>query len=277
MKTIRVWFVGLVALGLLTAQVLPACALEITFTTEAAPVTVYINSVNLINHGVASCGMIPTINFKASGFIMIPFADTSGFQLYRASDNTPVSGSAGSVPMTADLSQGQIYFFTPSQSLDPNTGYYLAFANQGIDVATDTSGMNFTRISLDSSDSHNAQYWDSANAQYRLYFTTVGSLTASSADLGSGAVAPTTQQTGISVNATLKILMNNALDGTTVNNTNVVLREGSDTGTVVTTTTATLDTDNKTIIVANSVPLAYSTTYVLVISNVKDTAGQTLP
>lgn len=86
-------------------------------------------------------------------------------------------------------------------------------------------------------------------------------------------------QTGVSISATIRVLMNKALDGDTVTATNCVLHKGSRTGTVVPASVVLelADPTYKTIKVAPDAALEYSTTYTLVLSGVKDTLGATLP
>lgn len=270
MKTIRMWCVGLVALGMLAAQVLPASALEITFTTQAAPPSITSSSPSNNAAGVSPYTSIDVLFTAEPG---------DNVKLYRNSDNSQVALSGVTWPGGfswddwGNPSRWEIRY-TPLATLDSNTEYYMAIpASANFNVG----GATWTFQALDQT-GNDAQYWNSAHNQFEIHFTTAGGLTAVSADLGNGAGA-LAGQTNISVNATIKITTSNALDGTTVNATNCVLHEGSGTGTTV-TAAVTLDSGdptNKTIVVAPGAALKYSQTYTLVLSSVKDTLGQLLP
>lgn len=271
MKLVQVVLMGVVLLGLLAAQVLPASALEITFTTEGAPLVVYITGSSPAN---GATGVSPYTSITLDFNALLTDGQKSGVRLFRASDNIEISVSRFNRQMGPGL--------TPNTTLESNTEYYVAYPIMTLSVynqAGGTGGAYLGSATLDPTESHNAPYWNAGRNQFEIHFTTAGGLTVNSTDIGGATGTAAGGQTGVSINAVIKVKTSNALNGATVNSTNVVLHEGSGAGTVVSAAAEldSSDSTNKTILVTPSAALKYSTTYTLVLSSVADTLGQVLP
>lgn len=255
--------VVLTVMALMLAQIVPASALTITFTTATAPIKILSTTIAQNQTGVA-----PEFLHSANWNMKFNFsrAINSGWNLYsmslrRADNNSQIATQFG-----ADWGSSWVSVWT-NDTLPTDTEFY--FEVPGI---YDSDG-NY----LDSSDAANSPYFYSAdnNGTYRLYFTT-GYPSWGSTVVNGVAGALTGGETNFPVlNASVKVTANNPLQSSTVNTVTVVLHEGSADGPII-AAAVSLDADGKTVIVSPSVQLKYSTTYYIVLIGVTDTLGTAL-
>lgn len=273
MKQAKVWLLSVVLLGMLAVQVLPACAFTVSFSTEADPSIVlgpYISGSDPVN-GASGVSPYGPYWVRFSGNV---FGGAGSIQLKKASDNSVVAYTQYLTGLNSmdGLSWVAGVRLTPNATLDSGTEYYISIPQLSASTPGDTGTMSPLNT-------HNAPYWNAANNDFEIHFTTSQQLTVNSTNIGGTAGVAGGGQSSVSVTAVIKVMTNNALNGSTVNATNVVLHEGSTTGTVVTADAVldSADNTNKTIKVTPNAALKYSTTYYLVVTNVADTGGQILP
>jgi hypothetical protein len=186
----------------------------------------------------------------------IKLIDLSTGQLFPA-------WGTGSTTATATRFQSK-----PNVSLDTDTTYALVLT---------TGVRSSANLSLDPTDPHHRSGTLYGEA-WVIEFSTGATLSTTcikNTNIGNILGGPTGGQTGVPVNAVIKINFERAMDPNTVNGTNIVLKKSGSSASV--SVNITYDDVSLTAVITPVSALDYGTTYILTLTNLKDSLGNTLP
>jgi hypothetical protein len=190
--------------------------------------------------------------------------NTTNIKLIDLSTGQPFpSWGTGSVSATATRFQSK-----PIANLDTNTTYALVLT---------TGVRSDANLSLDPTDPHHRAGTIYGEA-WVIEFSTGPTLSTTSiknTNIGNIIGGPTGGQTGVPVNAIIRINFERAMDPGTVNTTNIVLKKSGVAASVP--FNLTYDSVSLTAVITPVSALEYSSTYVLTLTNLLDSLGNALP
>lgn len=191
--------------------------------------------------GAANVAVTSAINVTFSETMTSSTVNTTTFIVTKTSDGSSVTGAV--------TGSGVTYTFTPSSSLDVSTNYTVTITTGVKDSAGNSMSSSYT--------------WN---------FTTSATTTDATPPTVSS-TCPTSGQTGVSRNVTIKVIFSEAMDPTTINTTTFTVKKTSDGSSVA----GTVGYSGTTATFTPSSSLTGSTQYtVMVTTGAKDLAGNAL-